>query len=396
MSIAVHDDGDRIGHAVLVLDPARSAPLAVSLRFPDRTYLGADGRRSRGRHLFAAEALDPGGTRFRLGPQVTAHMREAEIVTIVDADGAELGTVGWDGIRAPPDAAKAGLVLAGGTRRGASSRGMGAPVPARAAATPGTLPGAPGAAEPIASPAPLPRPRSRSRLVRLLPLALLVALALAALLVGRRHEAAPLVAPPVPVATPAPAPARPSGVDDALCDKLAGNRFDPDHPDGRPARDEIFDLAADLEAAGLAACDPRPDRGGTDRRFLVQRGRLLAERARGRLAAGDVAAATAAMDDAVAAWRRGDSAGSAYAANLLGAYYNGSFNQPSHAFFTPDDATAARYWLEGMRRGSAVAQRNYAADLLMAAALPPSRLARWLYCATRWPAASRARPAFWA
>lgn len=479
MSLVVRDDGERIGNAILELDSARGTPLSVSLQFPDRTYLGPDGRRGRGRHLFAAEPMDDGGTRFRIGPDVTAHVRESEIVTFADAEGAPLGTVGWDGIRAPP-ARGAPLRLSGDARRSPGTQAAGAPIRGAArtlVASPASSASAPSAAK---AEAPTASPDAGSATVEVKPAALqkhrlwlplgvavlgMIAIYAVAILAGfigwrvephaiafegppggpftpasrsavfqrtggaallaslfgsaaplatrdlpswldlravragddwhldiavkaaetgrlpagRTEARVPLAFPlradvpgllvaltivPVPRPAPNPAPAPVAGIDDALCDRLAGNRFDPDHPRHTPAQDEIFEITPDQSAAAFVACDPREDRTGADRRFLVQRGRLLAERALRRLAAGDVARATADMDAAVAAWRHGEAAGSAYAANLLGAYYSGTFNRPGHAFIAPDDAAAVTHWRDGMTRGSATAQTNFAAELL--------------------------------
>ncbi len=91
------------------LAPPRDGPLSVSIRFLDGTYLGEGGRRSPARHLFAAEPREPAGT-YALGPAVTAHVREAEVVTFADAEGRKLGTVAWDGIRPPPDRGRGALL----------------------------------------------------------------------------------------------------------------------------------------------------------------------------------------------------------------------------------------------------------------------------------------------
>ena len=464
------DDREHVGHAILRLGEARGSPLAVALRFADATFLGADGRRSRGRHMFAAEAIDPLPTRdFRLGPEVTAHVREAEVVTLLEAVGTVLGTFVWDDIRVPP------LVGAGarlGTGGGGKPGRPGAAAPMFAALAASSAPAtevAPPATAVVAAPdAVAPRGR-RGRIAALLVVPLLAfLLASAAVLAGLvgwhlepaevafsgpsggafapnewkvrlilawyakpfvtndpvpvgsapdwiairqdrvadgwtlvvaptgparalssgAHEArlplafplrtvtdalavwlrivpaAPApVMPPEAVATPA-AKAPVSTIDDATCDRLAGNRFDGDHPATAGFTDEIFTLSqADLHA-GLAACDANTARGGADRRIMVQRGRLLAHFALVRLAAGDVAEAIADMSAAVALWHHGDAMGSAYAANLLGAYYSGTFNRPSHAFITPDDSAADAFWKKAMEAGNVVAERNYAAQLL--------------------------------
>ena len=468
------DDREHVGHAILRLAEAREAKLAVALRFADATFLGADGRRGRGRHLFAAEAIDPLPTlEFRLGPDVTAHVREAEVVTLIETDGIVLGTFVWDDIRVPPLAGAGARLGTGGggkpARPGAAAPMFAAraagPVPATEVPTPatavGTAPnameargrrgrvaallvipllalllasaavlaglvgwhlepaevafvGPPGGAfapderkvrlvlawyaRPFVRNAPFPvgsapdwiaLPRQdrvadgwslvvapaepargllpgahEARLPLAFPLRTVTdALAVSLRIVPAKPAATAPVMPSEAVATPA-AKAPVSSIDDATCDRLAGNRFDGDRPATAGFTDEIFTLSqADLDA-GLAACDPNPAREGADRRFAVQRGRLLAHLALIRLAAKDIPGATSAMDAAVVLWRHGDKMGSAYAANLLGAYYGGTFNRPSHAFVTPDDSAADALWKKATEAGNIVAERNYAAQLL--------------------------------
>ena len=116
--------------------------------------------------------------------------------------------------------------------------------------------------------------------------------------------------------------------------------------------------------AGIAACDPAPDRGGPARRFVVQRGRLLAARAVARADRGDAAGARADMDEALRLWHAGSAEGSGFADSLIGSYLFGAFNRPALAFVRPDDAAAVEAWRRGMGRGSLASQRNYAAQLL--------------------------------
>ncbi len=468
------DDREHVGHAILRLVEARGAPLAVALRFADATFLGADGRRGRGRHLFAAGAVDPLPTRdFRLGPDVTAHVREAEVVTLIEPDGTVLGPFVWTDIRVPPLAGAGARLGAGGGRKPAR-QGAAAPMFAARAASlvPAAKVAPPAAAVGPAPPAVAPRDHRRRVLALLVVPLFALLLASAAVLAGcvgwhlepaevaftgppgggfapderkvrlvlawyarpfvtnapvpagaapdwmalrqervtdgwalviapaeparalasgahdarlplafplrtvtdalavslrivRPEPAAPApIVPPAAVAT-APVKAPLPTIDDATCDRFAGNRFDGDHPATAGFTDEIFTLSqADLQA-GLAACDANTARGGADRRFMVQRGRLLAHLALIRLAAGDVAEAAAAMNAAVALWHQGDAMGSAYAANLLGAFHSGTFNRPSHAFVTPDDSAADALWKKAMEAGNVVAERNYAAQLLV-------------------------------
>ena len=471
----VFDDPEHVGHAILRLLDAREIAPAVALRLADMTFLGADGRRGRGLHLFASEAIGPLPTRdFRLGPDITAHVREAEIVTLLEADGGVLGTIVWEGIRVPPLAGVGPRLSAGGGKTGRAITA--APMFAARATDANPSNDLAATVETVADSAHGPMPR-RGRTVQatalvVVPLLALL-LALAAVLTGlvgwrlepaeatfaglsggvfapaeRRirlvlawyakpflasspvpadavpgwvvlrqdragygwaldlapaeparflasgpHEARlslqfplrtiadalivsllvepakpmpPVSAAPPPAPNPPPAPTKVpvTTIDDAACDRLAGNRFDGDHPATAGFTDEIFTLSQANLDVGLAVCDPGTARSGADRRFAVQRGRLLAHLALTRLAARDIAGATSDMDAAVALWRHGDELGSAYAANLLGAYHSGTFNRPSHAFVAPDDRAADAFWKKAMEGGNIVAERNYAAQLL--------------------------------
>ena len=448
------DDPDRPGHALLRPCPPRGGPLAVSIRFLDGAYLGEGGRRSPARHLFAAEPRDAGT--YALGPAVTAHVREAEVVALADGDGRPLGTAAWDGIRPPPGRS---------ARPGLSDRSMAtsappsgsAPAPAEPAAMPRGVTAPSEAAQVEAAPPAGKRRAGRivgaaavvllaaalwsamvlsgwvgwhvepaaialasdgaregaARLVAswparpfagLLPApfalaaapggvalaqardadgwTLRAALAPGALHPGRRSTRVPALfplgrasagfgvdvaltvpEPPAPL-PPAPAPVPPSPLDDAACDRAAGNRLDPDHPAGGGAVDDVFALAPEAVDTGIAACDPAPGRGGSARRFAVQRGRLLAARAMARADRGDAAGAHADMDEALRLWRIGSTAGSGFADSLLGSYLFGAFDRPALAFVQPNDTAAVDAWQRGMGRGSLASQRNYAAQLL--------------------------------
>ncbi len=477
--IGLADDGERIGHAILTLPDAREEAPALALRFADATFLGADGRRSRGRHFFATAAVDPPPSRsVRLGPEITAHVREAELVSFVEDGGRILGTTVWEGIRVPPALGTGARLGSGGAkpRKGAAGAApvfadRATPGPTAAAAT-GT-PDAPVAD--IHAPVSPIRPARRSArraaaavgvIVLLAPFILGAAIlagfagwrleptsvlfsgtageivagsqqvkmvaawyarpflsapflpptvladgdlppwlelratpegsawvlspakSASALAAGRYDARLSLVFPlrrvdavavslnVVPAAPLAPLPkteevkTTPAAFDAAVCDRVAGNRFDGDHPSAAGYRDEIFDLPEGEVEKGLEACDPGAARAGAERRFGVQRGRLLAHRALLRLAAGDGAAAGEDMKAAVSLWRRGDEQGSAYAANLLGAYHDGIFNRPGHAFVVADDRIADGFWKRAMDAGNVVAERNYAAQLLAGKGVP--------------------------
>lgn len=479
MAIELRDDPDRVGCALLAIDAAREGALAVSIQFLDRTYLGPDGRRTRERHVFVAEPGGAPGT-YSLGPPVTAHVPEAEVITLADQDGIVLGTVSWEGIRPPPGAGQGTVV---GTRRAVADAPA---VPGASSLPVRDEPAAPRAIEeaPPTTRPPPPRPvgrAGRAGMATLAALALALAAAADAALVlsGRlgwtldlpvaaiagvagqvssvaradarlrarwyawpfaslvRHPFDIAGAPPwlalrtddagggavlhvrfdtaadalppgehrarVPIAfplggggaglavdivlhldQPPPPPAAPkiaadvpapSQVDDAACDGAAGNRFDPDHVAGHRFVDEVFDLPLAVVESGIAACDARTDRTGADRRLIVQRGRLLAARAVMRASTGDLAGARLDMNDAVAAWHAGSALGSAFADSLLGSYAFGTFNRPAITFTPPDDAAAVVAWQRGMARGSIVAQRNYAAQLLggLGVAADPAR-----------------------
>ncbi len=465
--ILLADDPDRIGHALLRLAPPREGPLTVSIRFLDGSYLGEGGRRSPARHLFAAEPRQPADT-YALGPGVTAHIREAEVVALADDDGRPLGTVAWDGIRPPPDRGR-GALLGSSDRPAALSRppsAVAVPIPPEPVALPRPAAEVEVGGEPTGV-APPRRPRRRSRAIGVaaLGLALLAAALWPALVLsgrlgwrvepgalaltpgGAREGTARLVAlwparpfagllpppfvlaaapdgvtleqardgqgwtlraalapgelrpgrrsarlpatfplggasaglgvdialtvpeplpasPPLPPPPPPPPPPSPSPVDDAVCDRAAGNRLDPDHPAGAGAVDDVFALAPEAVDAGIAACDPAPDRGGPARRLVVQRGRLLAARAVARADRGDAAGARADMDEALRLWHAGSAEGSGFADSLIGSYLFGAFDRPALAFVRPDDAAAVDAWRRGMGRGSLASQRNYAAQLL--------------------------------
>ena len=429
------DDHEHVGHAILRLAEARGVAPAVALRFADTTFLGVDGRRGRGRHLFIAEPVGRLPTReFRLGPDVTAHVREAEIVTLLEADGGAIGTVVWENMRVPPlaaaDAVAAAPVETAASpasaprpRRGHAARNTALVVvpllalllagvavltgrvgwhlePARATfAGPSSGTFAPAErgvrlvlawyAKPFLANSPVPADAvpgwvvlRQDRTGYGWALVLSPAGSAHSLSSGPQEARLPLrfplrtiadalavslvVEPATPprASVPPSSKASVSAIDDAVCDRLAGNRFDGDRPASAGFTDEVFTLSqADLDA-GLAACDASPARGGVDRRFAVQRGRLLAHLALTRLAAKDIPGATSAMDAAVALWRAGGELGSAYADNLLGAYYGGTFNRPGHAFVAPDERLASEYWKKATDGGNVVAERNYAAQLL--------------------------------
>lgn len=461
----IADDRDRLGHALLRPDPPRQGPLSVSIRFLDGTYLGEGGRRSPARHLFPAEPHEVAGT-YALGPAVTAHVREAEVVALADADGHPLGTAAWDGVRPPPDPGRGALLgstgrpkMTGPSTTGAAPAPPGPVVAPRPAPERGPLVTSTRAAphlrrrrtgrvaaaivpillvaalwpalvlsgrlgwavDPTALALSLDGTREgTARLVALWPARLFasllpapfalaaapdgVALAQgrdgagwavrAALVPGPLHpgqrsarvpavfplggasaglgvdialtvaEPPPAPPPPAPPMPPASPPAPPGPIDDAACDRAAGNRLDPDHPAGAGAVDDVFALGPGAVDAGIAACDPAPGRGGATRRLVVQRGRLLAARAVARADRVDAAGARADMDEALRLWRIGSDEGSGFADSLVGSYLFGAFDRPALSFATPDDAAAVNAWRRGMGRGSLASQRNYAAQLL--------------------------------
>ena len=479
MAILVRGDPGHIGHALLSLDPERDGPLAISIQFLDRTFLGPDGRRTRERHLFPAETRSPPGL-YGLGPAITAHVPVSEVVTLADQNGVGLGTVQWEDIRILPEAGRGTLIGLGARLPAPANEPSDAPIgdpstPDRASEHPPDA-----ALEPAVL---APAKRNVGAGLWVLSCLVLGLLGFASLVLGGRigweidppvlsfsgaaggrfqpavattrlralwyakpfarilahpfrtseappwlalrqdagpegydlqasiaaaaealpagdhrfrvrvgfplggdaaghgvdvalhiDEPPPLLSAPIPpqtVAPPDPASVPPpSLVDDDACDRIAGNRFDPDHPSGHAFVDEVFDTGPEQIEKGIAWCDARTDRTGPDRRFVVQRGRLIAARALQRASAGDLPGARRDMDDALTDWRTGSALGSAFADSLLGAYAFGSFNRPAITFAQPDDTAATSAWKRGTERGSAVAERNYAAQLLYGRGTP--------------------------
>lgn len=153
----------------------------------------------------------------------------------------------------------------------------------------------------------------------------------------------------------------------AVCDQAAGFKHDSDRvnsnfvvdagilPDGR--------LSESLRACSLAS-------GATTelrerRRLQMQNGRLLAEAAVRKAKNGDTSGAMQDMNIAIELWKKAAGNGSAYAKNLLGAYYNGTFNNSAgFKFVNPDSSAALNYWGEASRAGNLVATHNFAVQEL--------------------------------
>lgn len=152
---------------------------------------------------------------------------------------------------------------------------------------------------------------------------------------------------------------------DMVCDERAGLRFDQDRPPSRPILEDTGTLSPDDLGDAITRCTSAARRQGANRRFAVQLGRLLAERAVRQGRAGQGRAAEGDMVQALTQWREAERRGSAYAANLIGTYYSGTYNRSGKMDFVASDMTeAVRAWRRSMERGNVIGQRNYAAQLL--------------------------------
>jgi serine/threonine protein kinase len=161
------------------------------------------------------------------------------------------------------------------------------------------------------------------------------------------------------------AEARSTSSADMVCDERAGLRFDQDRSPSRPHLDDTGTLSQDELGDAITRCTSAARRQGANRRFAVQLGRLLAERAVRQGRAGQGRAAESDMVQALTQWREAERRGSAYAANLIGTYYSGTYNRSGKMDFVASDITeAVRAWRRSMERGNVIGQRNYAAQLL--------------------------------
>lgn len=157
-----------------------------------------------------------------------------------------------------------------------------------------------------------------------------------------------------------------------VCDEAAGFKHDNDRVSGNFVADAgvLADgqLADSVRACGLAAGAANAAR--ERRRFQVQNGRLLAESAVRKAKNGDRTGAVRDMNAAIELWRRAAESGSAYANNLLGAYYNGTFNNSAgFEFVSPDSSQTLNYWNEARRGGNIVAAHNFAVQELRGAGI---------------------------
>ncbi len=155
----------------------------------------------------------------------------------------------------------------------------------------------------------------------------------------------------------------PQGLAD--CDQYAANRFDADRPTNASFVEDAATLSDESIETGLRACASADVNMSGGRRVYLQRGRLLAERAVRRARNGDFALADDDMADAIKNWRTAEGLGSAYAANVLGTLFSGSFNRASgREFIAADLSQAIQYWSKAARAGNVNGERNLAAYLL--------------------------------
>ena len=151
--------------------------------------------------------------------------------------------------------------------------------------------------------------------------------------------------------------AEPGGFAD--CDQHAANHFDDDRPANASFVEDTALLSEESIETGLRACASADVNISGGRRVYLQRGRLLAERAVRRARNGDVALADVDMTDAIKNWRTAEGLGSAYAANVLGTLFSGSFNRASgREFVAADLSQAIQYWSKAARAGNVTGERN--------------------------------------
>jgi hypothetical protein len=168
---------------------------------------------------------------------------------------------------------------------------------------------------------------------------------------------------------------------EAECDRLMGNRFDPDRPSSAPfvvdaskLSDAEIDLA--VSACKVAVQNKPPTKpAGRERRFIAQLGRAVAAHAERQVGAGDDDAARSEMNLAVTFWQTGENLGSSAAMNFLGVHYNGTFNEEvgkPDFFIKPDPKLALEHFAKGATAKNATAMRNYGSLLLGDSDPPPA------------------------
>jgi hypothetical protein len=167
---------------------------------------------------------------------------------------------------------------------------------------------------------------------------------------------------------------------DLDCDRLMGNRFDPERPAGAPYVINTFRATEDSSTdLAIRAClaSMHIDPGIARRRYIAQAGRAYAVGAEAKAVAGNDVDAQVEMKQAIQLWMDGSDRGSSAAMNSLGALWNGTYNAEVTAarqrqnslaspfsFVTPNMQTALDYWLKGAGAGNATSMRNAGVLLL--------------------------------
>jgi hypothetical protein len=167
---------------------------------------------------------------------------------------------------------------------------------------------------------------------------------------------------------------------DLDCDRLMGNRFEPERPAGAPYVINTFRATEDGSTAlAIRAClaSMHIDPGIARRRYIAQAGRAYAVGAEAKAVAGNDADAQAEMKQAIQLSMDGSDHGASAAMNSLGALWNGTYNAEVTAarqkknslaspfsFVAPNMQTALDYWLKGAGAGNATSMRNAGVLLL--------------------------------
>jgi serine/threonine protein kinase len=169
------------------------------------------------------------------------------------------------------------------------------------------------------------------------------------------------------------------------CDRLMGNRFDPERPSDAPYAINTFPPTEDGNVdLAIRACSAsvRINPGVEQRRYIAQGGRAYAVGAEVKATAGDDVEAQAEMKQAIQLWMDAAGRGNSAAMNSLGALWYGTYNTevtsvrqkqnaPPFTFVAPNAQTALDYWLQGASAGNATSMRNAGVLLLGDYADPP-------------------------
>ncbi|WP_083919365.1 toll/interleukin-1 receptor domain-containing protein [Methylosinus sp. LW4] len=155
------------------------------------------------------------------------------------------------------------------------------------------------------------------------------------------------------------------------CTRLAGNRFDDDNGSHDGPLDMSALTATQIQDA-IRVCGIAAKGAGSrtrHRQIFAQLGRASAALAEIYANIGDRSGALVAMKDALANWSTAQKSGSAYAMNMLGAYYDGVYGRELKA---PDENyfenrrrdEAKKWWKQAVDNGNSVAMVNLAGSLL--------------------------------